>query len=86
MGLAICDRYVSDIIKRSIVKVKRCERLRFLEVSQHSLRVGAVQASLIKGYELVALIRNEDGHIQAPIRGARDFRNTLFEISINFIS
>lgn len=38
---AICDRNVNDIIKRSIVKVKRCERPNDLEVSGHSLRLGA---------------------------------------------
>jgi integrase/recombinase XerD len=54
---AICDRNVNDIIKRSAVKVKRCERPSDLEVSGHSLRVGAAQDLLIKGYELAAIMR-----------------------------
>ena len=54
---AICDRNVNDIIKRGVVKVKRCERLSDLEVSGHSLRVGAAQDLLIKGYDLAAIMR-----------------------------
>lgn len=46
---AICDR--------SVVKVKRCERPSDLEVSGHSLRVGAAQDLLIKGYDLAAIMR-----------------------------
>jgi integrase/recombinase XerD len=53
----ICDRNVNDIVKRSIVKVKRCERPSDLEVSGHSLRVGAAQDLLIKGYDLAAIMR-----------------------------
>ena len=52
-----CDRNVNDIIKRSVVKVKRCERPSDLEVSGHSLRVGAAQDLLIKGYDLAAIMR-----------------------------
>lgn len=54
---AICDRNVNDIIKRSVVKLKRCERPSDLEVSGHSLRVGAAQDLLIKGYDLAAIMR-----------------------------
>ena len=54
---AICDRNVNDIIKRSAVRVKSCERPRDLEVSGHSLRVGAAQDLLIKGYDLAAIMR-----------------------------
>ena len=54
---AICDRNVDDIIKRGIVKVKKCERPNELEVSGHSLRVGAAQDLLIKGYDLAAIMR-----------------------------
>ena len=54
---AICDRNVNDIIKRSVIKVKRCERPSDLEVSGHSLRVGAAQDLLIKGYDLAAIMR-----------------------------
>ena len=54
---AICDRNVNDIIKRGIVKVKKCERPNELEVSGHSLRVGAAQDLLIKGYDLAAIMR-----------------------------
>ena len=54
---AICDRNVNDIIKKSIIKVKRCEKPSDLEVSGHSLRVGAAQDLLIKGYDLAAIMR-----------------------------
>jgi integrase/recombinase XerD len=54
---AICDRQVNEIIKRSIVRVKRCERPSDLEVSGHSLRVGAAQDLLIKGFDLAAIMR-----------------------------
>jgi site-specific recombinase XerD len=46
-----------DIIKRSVVKVKRCEQPSDLEVSGHSLRVGAAQDLLIRGYDLAAIMR-----------------------------
>ena len=51
------DRQVNEIIKRSIVRVKRCERPSDLEVSGHSLRVGAAQDLLIKGFDLAAIMR-----------------------------
>ena len=53
----ICDRNVNEIIKKSVVKVKQCERPSDLEVSGHSLRVGAAQDLLIKGYDLAAIMR-----------------------------
>ena len=53
----ICDRNVNEIIKKSVVKVKRCERPSDLEVSGHSLRVGAAQDLLIKGYDLAVIMR-----------------------------
>ena len=53
----ICDRNVNEIIKKSVVKVKRCERPSDLEVSGHSLRVGAAQDLLIKGYDMAAIMR-----------------------------
>ena len=53
----ICDRNVNEIIKKSVVKVKRCKRPSDLEVSGHSLRVGAAQDLLIKGYDLAAIMR-----------------------------
>ena len=53
----ICDRNVNEIIKKSVVKVKRYERPSDLEVSGHSLRVGAAQDLLIKGYDLAAIMR-----------------------------
>jgi integrase/recombinase XerD len=46
---SISDRNVNEIIKMGVVKVKRCERPSDLEVSGHSLRVGAAQDLLIKG-------------------------------------
>ena len=53
----ICDRNVNDIIKRGVIKVKRCERPIDLDVSGHSLRVGAAQDLLIRGYDLAAIMR-----------------------------
>ena len=53
----ICDRNVNEIIKNSVVKVKRCKRPSDLEVSGHSLSVGAAQDLLIKGYDLAAIMR-----------------------------
>ena len=53
----ICDRNVNEIIKKSVVKVKRCERPSDLNVSGHSLRVGAAQDLLIKSYDLAAIMR-----------------------------
>ena len=53
----ICDHNVNKIIKKSVVKVRRCQRPSDLEVSGHSLRVGAAQDLLIKGYDLVAIMR-----------------------------
>lgn len=53
----ICDRNVNEIIKKSVVKVKRFERPCDLEVSGHSLRVGAAQDLLIRGYDLAAIMR-----------------------------
>ena len=57
LNRAICDRQVNEIIKRSIVRVKRCERPNAMEVSGHSLRVGAAQDLLIKGFDLAAIMR-----------------------------
>ena len=53
----ICDRNVNDIIKRGVIKVKRYERPSDREISGHSLRVGAAQDLLIKGYDLAAIMR-----------------------------
>ena len=53
----ICDRNVNDIIKRGVIKVRRCERPSDQDVSGHSLRVGAAQDLLIKGYDLAAIMR-----------------------------
>ena len=53
----ICDRNVNDIIKRGVISVKRCDRPSDLEVSGHSLRVGAAQDLLIRGYDLAAIMR-----------------------------
>ena len=53
----ICDRNVNEIIKKSVVKVKHCERPSDLQVSGHSLLVGAAQDLLIKGYDLAAIMR-----------------------------
>ena len=54
---AICDRQVNEIIKQGLVRVKRYQRPSDLEVSGHSLRVGAAQDLLIKGYDMAAIMR-----------------------------
>ncbi|MDA8913620.1 tyrosine-type recombinase/integrase [Amylibacter sp.] len=54
---AIYDRQINEIIKRSILKAKRCEQPSDLEVSRHSLRVGAAQDLLIKGFDIAAIMR-----------------------------
>jgi len=51
----ICDRNVNNIIKRGVVKVKRCERPSDFEFSGHYLRVGAAQDLLIRGSDLAAI-------------------------------
>ena len=53
----ICDLNVNESIKKNVVKVKWCERPSDLEVSEHSLRVGAGQDLLIRGYDLAAIMR-----------------------------
>ena len=53
---AICDPNINDIIKRSVVKLERCTQPSDLEVSEHSLRVGASQDLLIKGYDPEAVM------------------------------
>lgn len=54
---AICDRQVNEIIKQGLVRVKRHPRPSDSEVSGHSLRVGAAQDLLIRGYDLAAIMR-----------------------------
>jgi integrase/recombinase XerD len=54
---AICDRQVNEIIKQGLVRVKRYRRPSDLEVSGHSLRVGAAQDLLIKGHNMAAIMR-----------------------------
>jgi integrase/recombinase XerD len=54
---AICDRQVNEIIKQGLVRVKRYPRPSDLEVSGHSLRVGAAQDLLIKGHDIAAIMR-----------------------------
>lgn len=53
----ICDRNVNEIIKKSVVKVNRCERPSDLDISGYSLRVGAAQDLLIMGYDLAGIMR-----------------------------
>ena len=57
LGRPICDRNVNEIIKKSVVKVKRIERPSDLEVPGRSLRVGAAQDLLTRGYDLAAIMR-----------------------------
>ena len=53
----ICDRPVNEIIKQGLVRVKRHPRPSDLEISGHSLRVGAAQDLLIKGHDMAAIMR-----------------------------
>ena len=57
LNRSICDRQVNEIIKRGLVRVKRYPRPSDLEVSGHSLRVGAAQDLLIKGHDMAAIMR-----------------------------
>jgi integrase/recombinase XerD len=78
----ICDRNVNEIIKKSVVKVKRSERPSDLEVSGHSLRVGAAQDLLIKGYDLAAIMRaGGGGQMQELFPGICGFRSIIFGAS-----
>ena len=52
----LCGRSVSNIVKLSVVKA-RGARPHECEVSGHSLRVGAAQDLLIRGYDLAAIMR-----------------------------
>jgi len=54
---AIYDRQVNEIIKQGLVRVKRYPRPSDLEVSGHSLRVGAAQDLLTKGHDMAAIMR-----------------------------
>ena len=47
----ICARNVNRVIKKTMVKVKECERSRDGDVSGHYHRVGAAQNLLIRGYD-----------------------------------
>ncbi|MDB4185984.1 tyrosine-type recombinase/integrase [bacterium] len=58
---SICDRQVNEIIKQGLVRVKRHPRPSDLEVSGHSLRVGAAQDLLIKGHDMAAIMRAGGG-------------------------
>jgi len=53
----ICDRQVNEVIKKSLVRVKRYPMPSDLEVSGHSLRVGAAQDLLIKRHDMAAIVR-----------------------------
>ena len=75
---AICDRNVNDIIKRSVVKVKRCDRPSDLEVSGHSLRVGAAQDLLIRATTSPRSCAPSAGQIRVQSRGTCGFRNIIF--------
>lgn len=52
----LCTRSVNDIIKRAVCRV-RGMRPRDREISGHSLRVGAAQDLLIKGFDTAAIMR-----------------------------
>lgn len=54
---ALCDRSINEIIKRGLLKVKGVARPNYKDISGHSLRVGAAQDLLIKGYDIGAIMR-----------------------------
>ena len=54
---ALCDRSVSEIIKRSTLKVRDCKTPNVRDVSGHSLRVGAAQDLLSSGRDIAAIMR-----------------------------
>ena len=53
----IWARNANEIIKKTLVKVKGCERPGGGDVLGHSLRVGTAQDLLIRGYDLAAIMR-----------------------------
>ena len=57
LGRALCGRSVSEIIKGAAAKVKCAERPDDRDISGHSLRVGAAQDLLIRGYGTAAIMR-----------------------------
>jgi len=57
LGRALCGRSVSKIIKGAAAKVKCAERPDDRDISDHSLRVGAAQDLLIRGYDTAAIMR-----------------------------
>ena len=76
----ICDRNVNEIIKRGVVKVKRCERPSVLKVFGHAIRVGAAQDLLIKGCDLAAIMRAVGGSNTNTIsRYLRFFQHNLWK-------
>lgn len=52
----ICERSVSEIVKKAVVKT-RGKRPREFEVSGHSLRVGAAQDLLMAGHDIATIMR-----------------------------
>lgn len=53
----LCDKSVNEIIKRSVIRVKGCNRPSDRDVSGHSLRVGAAQDLLRQGHDLTTIMR-----------------------------
>ena len=53
----ICARHLNEIIKCGVIKVKGCARPSEREVSGHSLRVGAAQDLLVRGFDIAAIAR-----------------------------
>ena len=54
---AICDRSVNEIIKKAVARVKIPGRPDDRLVSGHSLRVGAAQDLLTRGFDTAAIMR-----------------------------
>ena len=57
---AICNWNVNDIIKHSIVKMKRYDQSNDRKVSGHSQQVGADQDLLMKVFDLAVIVRASD--------------------------
>ena len=57
LNRAICGRSVNEIIKKGLIRVKKTTKPSDVYVSGHSLRVGAAQDLLIKGFDMAAIMR-----------------------------
>ena len=69
---------LTKLSKKTVVKVKGCERPRDGDVSGHSLRVGTAQDLLIRGYDLAAIMRAGGWSDASTVSRTCGFRITIF--------